>query len=381
MKKNNKNLVLTGGQAVGLAITQARPAVMAVYPITPQTPVVEYFSKKVANGEVDTELIQVESEHSAISACVGSSAAGVRTATASSSQGIMYMMEVLPIASALRLPIVMAVANRAISAPINIHVDHSDAMMMRDCGWLQLFAENVQEAYDLTLMAFKIAEKISLPVAVNFDGFVVSHSMENLNVLENAFAEKFLGDYQPKESLLNFSQPKTFGSFAMPDYYYQFRFKLKKVFDESLIQEKLVFDNFSKLTNRYYQAIENYKISEAETVIVALGSICGTIKEVVDKLRTENKKVGLLKIISFRPLPVAEIRKALAKVDRVIVLDRNLSFGATQVLAGEVETTLNKKVESFVFGLGGAEISEKDIEKIFLGKEIQNDSILKLNLE
>jgi len=379
MKKNNKNLVLTGGQAVGLAITQARPAVMAVYPITPQTPVVEYFSKKVANGEVDTELIQVESEHSAISACVGSSAAGVRTATASSSQGIMYMMEVLPIASALRLPIVMAVANRAISAPINIHVDHSDAMMMRDCGWLQLFAENVQEAYDLTLMAFKIAEKIFLPVAVNFDGFVVSHSMENLNVLENAFAEKFLGDYQPKESLLNFSQPKTFGSFAMPDYYYQFRFKLKKVFDESLVQEQLVFDNFSKLTDRYYQAIENYKISGAETVIVALGSICGTIKEVVDKLRTENKKVGLLKIISFRPFPVAEIRKALAKVDRVIVLDRNLSFGATQVLAGEVETTLSKKVESFVFGLGGAEISEEDVERIFLGKEIQNDSILRQN--
>ncbi len=370
MLNKNKKVALTGGFAVGEAINQINPDVMAVYPITPQTPIVEYFSKKVVDGKADTEIIQVESEHSAMSACIGASAAGARTMTASASQGIMYMMEVLPVASAMRLPIVMAVANRAISGPINIHCDHSDAMAMRDTGWIQIFSENAQEAYDNTLIVMKLAEKVLLPATVNLDGFILSHSVENLEILADGKIYDFIGEYQASQQLLDFKNPKTFGPVALPDSYFEFRKQIYDAMEKVRDEFNKVTKDFGKISGREYQKIETYKIDEAETVIVAIGSTCGTIKSVVDKMRAQGKRVGLLKIRLFRPFPYIEVKKVLEKIKRVVVMDRNLAFGTQQILAGEIQKSLEREVESVVYGLGGRDIYEKDIERIFLGKEI-----------
>jgi len=369
MDKSNKTKVaMTGGHAVGEAMSQVNPDVVAVYPITPQTPIIEYFAKKRADGEIDTEIIPVESEHSAMSASIGSAACGARTMTASSSQGIMYMFEVLPVASAMRLPIVMAVSNRAISGPINIHGDQSDAMAMRETGWVQIFAENAQEAYDNIIIGTRIAEAAQLPLATNMDGFFVSHSVENLEVLKDEDVKNFIGDYVTKQSLLDFQNPKTFGPVALQNSYFEFR---KQVYDA---MEKVgeiftnVTDQFEDLAGIKYESVEKYKTKDADTVIVAMGSVCGTIKDVVDKLRLNGRKVGLLKIRLFRPFPYAETLKALGKTESVVVMDRNLAFGTKQVLAGEVEHALGKKVQSIVYGLGGRDVFEEQIEKLFSGK-------------
>lgn len=380
--KNNKKTALTGGHAVGEAIRQINPDVMAVYPITPQTPIIEYFAKKVADGEADTEIIPVESEHSAMSACIGSCAAGSRTVTASSSQGIMYMMEVLPIASSMRLPIVMAVANRAISGPINIHCDHSDAMAMREHGWIQVFSENAQEAYDNTIVAMKLAEEAKLPVAVNLDGFFTSHSVENISLVPDNLVKNFVGNYVAKDSLFDFKNPKTFGPLALQNSYFEFRKEIWDAMGESkeifsgvagkfngLLKKEGIDDNVS--------AVESYKINGAEKVIVAMGSTCGTAKEAVDKLRSEGQKVGLLKIRLFRPFPFEEVAIALKKAKQIIVLDRNLVFGSKQVLAGEIEHVLGKsqEVKSVVYGLGGRDIFQNQIEQL-LKKKLKNFEFL-----
>ncbi len=365
MISKNKKVALTGGFAVGEAINQINPDVMAVYPITPQTPIVEYFSKKVVDGKADTEMIQVESEHSAMSACIGASASGARTMTASASQGIMYMMEVLPVASAMRLPIVMAVANRAISGPLNIHCDHSDAMAMRDTGWIQIFSENAQEAYDNTFIALKLAEKVLLPAIINLDGFILSHSVENLELLNDGIVYKFIGEYKPKKSLLDFDKPKTFGSIALPDSYFEFRKQIYDAMEEAGKKFNEVVKDFGKISGRKYEQIETYKIKDANIVMVAMGSTCGTISSVVDKMRAEGKKVGLLKIRLFRPFPRKEVQKALKGIKRVVVMDRNMAFGTGQVLVGEVQKSTGKEPESVVYGLGGRDIFEKDIEGIF----------------
>ncbi|MDZ7611633.1 MAG: transketolase C-terminal domain-containing protein [Candidatus Moranbacteria bacterium] len=365
-KHKKQKSALTGGYAVGEAIYQINPDVMAVYPITPQTPIIEYFAKKVADGEADTEIIPVESEHSAMSACIGSCASGARTMTASSSQGIMYMMEVLPVAASMRLPIVMAVANRAISGPINIHGDHSDAMAMREHGWIQLFSENAQEAYDNTFIAQKLAEKALLPCTVNLDGFILSHSVENLELAETPLVKEFLGEYKPENHLFNFENPKTFGPVALPDSYFEFR---KQIYDAMKEAEKHFEETakeFNEKFGRKYGSIEKYKTKDAETVVVAMGSVCGTIKDTVDKLREEGIKAGLLKIRLFRPFPYREVKKALEKTKRVIVMDRNLAFGSKQFLAGEIEHALERKPESVVYGLGGRDVYGKEIEELFM---------------
>lgn len=371
MSENNskqKIMALSGGFAVGKALEQINPDVMAVYPITPQTPIVEYFAKQKANGIVDTEVIPAESEHSAMSACIGACAAGARTATASSSQGIMYMMEVLPIASSMRLPIVMAVANRAISGPINIHSDHSDAMAMREHGWIQIFSENVQEAYDNVFLALKTAEEAMLPATINLDGFITSHSVENLKVLEDKAVKKFIGSYKSKQTLLDFSSPKTFGPLSQPDSYFEFR---KQIFDAMEKAGKIFSKNakeFEKLSGRKYESIENYKTAGAEKIIIAMGSVCGTIKQAVNCLEEEGKKFGLIKVKLFRPFPYQEIKKAVARAKEVIVMDRNLAFGTKQVLAGEIEIAIGRPVRSIVYGLGGREVFEKQIREILLGR-------------
>ena len=359
---------LTGGHAVGRALSQIDPDVMAVYPITPQTPIVEYFAKKKANGEVDTEIIPVESEHSAMSACIGASACGARTVTASSSQGIMYMMEVLPIAAAMRLPIVMAVANRAISGPINIHADHSDAMAMREHGWIQIFSENVQEAYDNTILAFKVAEKAMLPLTVNMDGFITSHSVENLEMINSSIIKKFVGKYDPKQTLFDFSRPKTFGPLALQNSYFEFR---KEIF-ESMEGVRDIFvqatADFEKISGRKYGSIERYKAINAKKMIIAMGSVCGTIKEALNSIHDEREKTGLIKVRLFRPFPYKEIKEAVKGVEEIIVLDRNLAFGTRQVLAGEVEAAIGRPVTSIVYGLGGREVFEKQIVDVIRGR-------------
>ncbi len=367
-KKNNISIALTGGHAVGEAMRQINPDVVAVYPITPQTPIIEYFAKRIADGEIDTEIIPVESEHSAMSACIGSSACGARTMTASSSQGIMYMFEVLPVASSMRLPIVMAVSNRAISGPINIHGDHSDAMVMREMGWIQLFAENVQEAYDNMIIGCKIAEKALLPLATNMDGFFTSHSVENLELLRDPDVKNFVGNYAPRQHLFNFDSPKTFGPVALQNSYFEFR---KQIFDAmnkvpDIFNE--VTEKFKKLSERGYVSVERYRTNNAETVIVAIGSVCGTVKDAVDKLRDKGKKVGLVKITLFRPFPYKDVKQALKNAQKVIVLDRNLAFGTKQVLAGEVESAISQEVQSVVYGLGGRDVYEEQIIDLFKGK-------------
>ncbi len=366
--KDKNNLALTGGHAVGRALQQIDPDVMAVYPITPQTPIVEFFAKSVANGEASTEIIAVESEHSALSACVGAQAAGARSATASSSQGILYMFEVLPVAASMRLPIVMAVSNRAISGPLNIHGDHSDAMMMRDVGWIQIFSENVQEAYDNMIIGQKLAEKAMLPLAVNLDGFVISHSVENLEILSEGKVQKFIGQYEPKQYLFDFENPVTFGPITLPDSYFEFR---KQIYDAMEATREMfdeVAEEFEETSGRKYEKVEEYQTEDAEKVIVTMGATCGTIKEVVDRLREKGQKVGLLKIRLFRPFPCGEIAKAVGDKKEVIVMDKNLSFGTSQVLATEVAKAIKKEVKSIIFGLGGREATEKQIEDIFNGE-------------
>lgn len=367
MNKKNRT-IFSGGYAVGEAMRQINPDVVAVYPITPQTPIVEYFSQKVADGKAETEIIPVESEHSAMSACVGASAAGARVMTASSSQGILYMMEVLSVTSAMRLPIVMVVANRAISGPINIHGDHSDAMLMRDLGWVQIFAENVQESYDLTFLTLSLAEKIQLPATINLDGFFLSHSVENLDLLTDWQVHNFVGKYEKKEHLLDFKNPKTFGALALPNAYFEFR---KQVFDAlnlALEEFPKIAENFENLAQRKYSVVEEYKINDAERVIVSMGSVCGTIKDVVDQKRLQGEKVGLLKITLFRPFPEKEVKKALEKVKEIIVLDRHLPMGSQPILRGDVQQAVGRQVQGIVYGLGGRDVWEKQIKKIFDGK-------------
>ncbi len=366
---SNRKLALTGGYAIAEALRQINPDVMAVYPITPQTPIIESFSKKVADGLAQTKMIQVESEHSAMSACIGASASGARTMTASSSQGIMYMMEVIPVAAAMRLPIVMIVANRAISGMINIHNDHSDAMAMRDFGWVQIFSETVQEAYDNVFLALRIAEEAKLPVAPNLDGFFITHSVENLNLLSDETVRKFVGEYQPETSLFDFDNPVTYGALALPDSYMDIRLELDEAMDRVPSVFKRVVDDFAEISGRQYDFIEEYRTEGAEKIVVAMGSVAGTIKDAVDNLRERGEKVGLVKIKLFRPFPYERVGLVLKNAREIIVMDKNLSIGGRQVLENDIVQAVgsNEGVRSVVYGLGGRDVFVKEIEEILGG--------------
>ncbi len=380
---NNKK-ALTGGAAMAEALRQINPDVMPVYPITPQTPIIEGFAKFEANGLVDTEIITVESEHSAISACVGASAAGGRAVTATSSQGLALMNEILYIASGMRLPILMLVSARALGAPLNIHGDHSDVMGARDAGWIQIFSENVQEAYNNTIIGLKVAEKVGLPVMVVMDGFITSHSVENLKTLPDEQVKNFVGEYDPKDFLLDVKNPKTFGSIALPDSYFEFKVEQEKMLEKTV-------NIFQEVSGEYYEmfsvqdsgdvevqnfepkkldVFECYKVDDAEKVIVATGSVAGTIKDVVDKRRGNGEKVGLLKIKLFRPFPFEKIASVLKNVKKVAVLDRSLASGSKPPIYSEVVSSLcnfSGKVDvlSYVYGLGGRDVFKKDIERVF----------------
>ena len=371
MAEKNKNLALTGGASAAEALRQINPDVMPVYPITPQTPIVETFAKMVADGEADTEIIDVESEHSAMSACVGAQAAGVRAMTASSSQGIMLMAEILPIASGMRLPILMFVSARAISAPINIHGDHQDVMAVRDLGWIQIFSENVQEVYDNAFLALKLAESAGLPAMVIMDGFTTSHSVENLEILENPVVKKIIGEYNPKNYLLDFEDSKTFGPVALPNSYFEFKRAQIEAMDGALGEYKNICDEYAKISGRDYDYYESYKLDDAEKVIVVAGSTAGTAKVAVDELREKGEKVGLLKIKLFRPFPYQQIAEALKNVKNIAVLDRTVSFGSHAPLCSEIENALYSilntqySIQSYIYGLGGREIFKEDLIKVF----------------
>ncbi|NOQ68356.1 pyruvate ferredoxin oxidoreductase [Patescibacteria group bacterium] len=372
MKKKHKYKALSGGQAVAVAMKQINPDLVAAYPITPQTPIIETFAQFVADGKVDTELIDVESEHSALSAVVGASAAGGRAMTATSSQGLALMAEIVYIASGSRLPIVMAISNRALSAPINIHCDHSDSMFLRDAGWIQIYSEDAQEAYDNMLIALKVSEnkKVLTPAMVMQDGFITSHNIQNVRILDDKVVKKFVGKYEPEFPLLNMKKPVTVGPLDLFDYFFEHKYQQAGAMENSKKIIKQVDKEFYKLTKRKYDFVENYKTSDAEHIIVALSSICGTIKMVVDKLRKEGKKVGLLKIRVMRPFPNDEIFKSLAKAKSVAVLDRSMSFGNFSPVFTEVKSALygsNKKpkLHNYIYGIGGRNIGINDIEKVF----------------
>jgi pyruvate ferredoxin oxidoreductase alpha subunit len=366
-------MLLTGGEAVAHALCQIQPDVVPVYPITPQTPIIQAFSKLVADGAARTAIVNVESEHSAMSAAIGSALAGARTATATSSQGLALMAEVVYLAASMRAPIVMAVGNRALSGPINIHCDHSDSMLVRDSGVLQLFAENAQEAYDLTIMAPRIAEHsdVRLPVLVCQDGFTITHAAEPVILLPDDVVRAFAGPYALGRSLLDVDRPATYGPFAMPDYYFEFRRAQAAALDRAARVIEKIADAFRQLSGRRNDACEAYRLRGAESVVIALGSSAGTIKDVVDELRDEGHPVGLLKLRSFRPFP-AEAVSALAREAReVIVLDRADSPGGTPPLAADVAFALagsGVAVRSHVYGLGGRDLHPEGVRDVFLGR-------------
>ncbi len=363
---------LTGAQAVAEAMRQANPDVVAAYPITPQTPIVEQFASFVANDIVDTEMIPVESEHSAMSCTVGAAAAGARAMCATASQGLALMWEVVAAVPGLRLPIVMPIVNRALSAPINIHCDHSDAMGATTIGWIQIYSENAQEAYENTLLAIRLAEHkdVLLPVMVMQDGFIISHGVENVEVFDDNVVKNFVGERKPDRYLLDVDHPYTIGPLALPDYYFEIKRQQEAAMENALKVYLEVGKELSKISGHDYPYFEEYKTEDAEAVIVILSSAAGTAKDAVDELRNEGKKVGLIKPKLFRPFPYKEMRKALEKFEAIGVLDRSMAFGAYAPLYTEVRNALfesenRPKLQSYIFGLGGKDIFKSDIKKVF----------------
>jgi pyruvate ferredoxin oxidoreductase alpha subunit len=366
--------LLTGGEAVAHAMRQIDPDVVPVYPITPQTPIIQGFAKFVADGRASTEIVNVESEHSAMSAAIGAALAGARTMTATSSQGLALMAEVVYIAAAMRAPIVMAMGNRALSGPINIHCDHSDSMLIRDAGVVQLFAENAQEAYDLTVIAPRLAEhpRVLLPVLVCQDGFTITHSAEPIALLEDDQVRTFVGDYVVPHPLLDVRRPTTQGPFAMPDYYFELRHQQTEALVAALDAFTEIAAEYAELSGRPYGPLEAYRVDGAALVVVALGSSAGTVKDVVDELRGEGEPVGLLKLASFRPFPAAAVAALLGGAACAIVLDRSDSPGGTPALLADVAAALASTgvdLRGHVYGLGGRDLHPDDIRAIYAGAE------------
>ena len=365
-------LSLTGNDAAAEALRQANPDVVPAYPITPQTELMHAFAQFHADGRVDTEMMLVESEHSAMSAAVGASAAGARVATATSSQGYALMVEICYIAAAYRLPIVMPLVNRALSGPINIHCDHSDAMLARDSGWIQLWSENSQEAYDNTLMAFRIAEHpdVLTPTIVNLDGFILSHTGEVVDILDDAAAKKFVGEYRPARMLLDTDHPYSMGALFLTDNYYEARRQQQAAIEGAVPVIEAVSREFSELSGRAYGLMEGYCLDDAELVVVAMGSTTGTAKVAVDELRAEGMRAGLLKLRLYRPFPAAQIVAAIRNAKAVAVMDRAVSYGLNGgPLFHEVRSAaygaMNVPFASYVYGLGGRDIIADEIKGIF----------------
>lgn len=367
---------LSGNEAIAYAMKQIDPDVMGAFPITPSTEIPQYFSAYVDNGEVNTEFIAVESEHSAMSTCIGAEAAGCRAVSATSSCGLCYMTEMLYVAASDRLPITLAVSCRALSGPININNDHSDAMGVRDCGWLMLFAETNQEAYDNYLQAMRIAEAVSLPIMICQDGFITSHAIENIELVETEKVKAFVGEYRPQHSLLNPKEPMAVGAYATPVYYME----AKRQQAQAMLDAKEVIQQvgaeFAAMTGRHYGLIEEYRMEDAELAILLIGSSAGTAKAAVNELRAEGKKVGLVKIRSFRPFPAEEIAEALRGVKAFAAMDKDDSFNAhCGPIFAETAAALyangvsGPKGINYIYGLGGRDVRVESIRKVFAALE------------
>lgn len=378
--------LLEGSMAVAEIVKLCKPGVISAYPITPQTHIVEELAQIVADGKLSAQFVNVESEHSAASVVLGAVAAGVRAYTATSSQGLFYMAEVLYNIAGMRLPVIMTTAARAISAPINIWNDHQDVVSLRDSGWIQLHAEDMQEVVDLHLIAYRLGEdkSIMLPVMVCMDGFILTHGLETVDMPTQEQVDKFLPAYNAPYKL-DVENPLTLGPLVDPEYYMEARYALNETHKEALSLIPKLTAEFSKVFGRTYNGlIEGYQLKDAEKVIVAMGSVCGTIKEVVDELRSKGKKVGLLKVTSLRPFPINQIYDALKNVPKAAVIDRALSLGSFAPLAAEVKavffgkTKKPQSISSFVVGLGGRDITKDSIKEIFRlmnGKEKQAEFI------
>ena len=364
---------LSGNEAVATAMKQINPDVVAAFPITPSTEIPQYFSTFVANGSVDTEFVAVESEHSAMSACIGAEAAGSRAMTATSANGLSLMWEMIYIASSLRLPIVMNLVNRAVSGPLNIHNDHSDAMGVRDAGWIMLFSENNQEAYDNNLMAHKIAENkdVQLPIMICQDGFITSHSIENIELENDEDVKKFVGEYHPEHYLLNKKEPMAIGPLDLQAYL--FEHKAQQGYAMKAAKQVIldVSKEFEKWTGRHYDLFEEYKLDDAEIAVVCMNSTAGTTKAVVDKLREQGIKAGLLKIRVYRPFPGEEVAKALSHLKAIAVLDKSDSLNTIggalfeDVVSSMYVAKQNVPVVNYVYGIGGRDTTEKEINSVY----------------
>lgn len=363
--------VVTGNYAAAYGAMRARAAFVAAYPITPQTFIVEHISEFVNNGEMQCEYVEVESEHSALSACVSASATGVRSFTATSSQGLALMHEILPTASGMRLPIVMAVVNRAIAAPINIWVEHNDIMPERDSGWLQVFCDNNQEVQDMVLQAFKIAEdkRIALPMVVNLDAFILSHTVEPVDLMAVAEADKFLPKFRPPGPFLDPDNPVAYGTLAPPDYVQESRWQMDKVMRDAPKVVEEVNAAFAKQFGRNWGGmIEPYMVDDADAVLVTMGSTSSTAHEVVDEYRSKGKKVGLVKLRYWRPYPTEQMRKIAQKVKAIGVFDRAVSYGVGGPAFIELRNALyglSVPTIDFIGGLGGRDVSLADIGLMF----------------
>lgn len=364
---------LSGNEAVAEALRQINPDVMAAFPITPSTEIPQYFSKLVANGQVDSEFIPVESEHSAMSAVIGSESAGARSVTATSSAGMALMWEELYLAASNRLPIVLTLVNRALSGPININCDHSDSMGARDAGWIQIYAENNQEVYDNLCMAYRIAEHkdVMLPVMICQDGFITSHAVENIMLNEDEEVRNFVGEYKPEHSLLDPECPMAVGPYSVTNYY----FEAKRAQAEALKNAKQVTldvaKEYAKISGRAYGLFEEYKMEDAELAVVIIGSAAGTTKEAVDQLRAQGIKAGMIKIRLFRPFPGDEIAAALKSVKAVALMDRTESYNdccgplGAEVMSALYRNQADVPAVNYVYGLGGRDVRVEDMEGIY----------------
>ena len=372
MPQNTANMkVVEGSYAVAHAVMCCRPDVISAYPITPQTHIVENLSQLVADGELDSAFLTVDSEFSALSVLVGSTACGGRGYSSTTSQGLALMYEVLYNVSGMRLPIVMTVANRAIGAPLNIWNDQQDSVGARDVGWLQIYVENVQEAVDATLQAYKIAEdpEIRTPIMVCMDGFILTHVYEPVELLDKEKAKQFLPDFKPA-SILDPNKPLTFGAFADPTTFTEFRYQQFAAHQKALGKIEQVARDFEKAFGRYYGGlIDSYYAEDAEVVLVTMGSVIGTIKDAIDEMRAEGIKVGLIKVRCYRPFPAAALRKALSGAKVIAVVEKDVSIGneaglVTDLKASFYNSDIRTPIIGFVAGLGGRDITIKDIRKM-----------------
>ena len=364
---------LSGNEAIAIALRQINPDVFPAFPITPSTEIPQYFASFAANGQVDTEFIPVESEHSSMSAAIGASAAGARSLTATSSCGLAYMWEELYIAASNRLPLALALVNRALSGPININCDHSDSMGARDAGWIQIYAENNQEAYDNMVQAFRISEHkdVRLPIMICQDGFITSHAVENIELLDDAEVKNFVGEYEPENYLLNPECPMAVGPYAITDYYMEAKRNQAEGTRNVSRVVKEVAEDFEKLSGRKYGLFEEYRMEDAERAVVIIGSAAGTTKDAVDRLREQGEKVGLIKIRLFRPFPADEIAEALKNVKAIAIMDRAESYTnhggplGADVMSALFRARSQALAINYVYGLGGRDVRVEDMENVY----------------